>query len=119
MELEYLPIISSDLGGSDDEMPLEDPHALTSADWINIHNWLTLLWIFLPLMIVFAFSMLVAHGFIPSGVATGDFPESLRKLRLPITIVGLLALALAIVFFILALSATWSTIGFFWDRHFV
>ena len=63
--------------------------------------------------------MMIAHGFIPSGVATGDYPESLSKLRLPITIGAVLELALATLFFLLALSATWSTIGFFWDRHFV
>ena len=100
-------------------MPLVDPHALTSVDWVNIHNWLTILWLFLPLMIVFAFSMMIAHAFIPSGVATGDFPAGLSKLRLPITVIGLVALAAAVVVFIMALMATWSTIGFFWDRHFV
>jgi hypothetical protein len=81
-------------------MPLEDPNVLTSADWTNIHNWLTLLWIFFPLIITFAFSMMIAHAIIPSAVMTGHLPPSASYLRIPLTIIGLLALAAALVFFI-------------------
>jgi hypothetical protein len=58
------------------------------------------MWIFFPLVIVFAFSMMIAHAFIPSGITTGHFPPGVRVLRLPLTIIGLLALAGALYFIV-------------------
>ena len=78
-------------------MPLADPSGLGSVDWANLSNILTLLWIFFPLVIIFAFSMMFAHAFIPSGVDTGLYPQKLSMLRIPLTIVGLIALASAAV----------------------
>ena len=100
-------------------MPLSDPNALTSTDWINIHNWLTLLWIFFPLMITFAFSMMIAHAFIPSGVMTGHFPPATRHLRIPLTIIGLVALVVALILFISAAFLTPGMLNLFWDRFFL
>lgn len=100
-------------------MPPTDPSVLTSADWLNVHNWLTLLWIFFPLMITFAFSMMIAHAFIPSGVATGYFPSAFRLLRIPLTIIGLIALVLALILFVSALSLTWDLLGQFWPNNFM
>ncbi len=100
-------------------MPLSDPNALTSADWINIHNWLSLLWIFFPLLITFAFFMLVAHAFIPSGVMTGHFPPAVRYLRIPLTIIGLLALAGGLVLFISAAFLLPEALKNFWERFFL
>ncbi len=99
-------------------MPLSDPNALTSADWINIHNWLTLLWLFFPLVITFAFTMLIAHSFIPSGVMTGYFPPVVRHLRIPLTVVGLLALAGALVLFISSSFLIPEALNNFWERFF-
>ena len=100
-------------------MPLTEPHILTSVDWINIHNWLTLFWIFFPLMITFAFCMLIAHAFIPSGVTTGHFPPGLGLLRIPLTIIGLIALGVAGVLIILGAMMTPGTLDNIWDRFFV
>ena len=100
-------------------MPLTEPHILTSVDWINIHNWLTLFWIFFPLMITFAFCMLIAHAFIPSGVMTGHFPPGLGLLRIPLTIIGLIALGVAVVLIILVAMMTPGTLDNIWDRFFV
>lgn len=100
-------------------MPFSDPHTLTSADWLNVHNWLTLLWIFFPLIITFAFSMMIAHAFIPSAVMTGHLPRSARHLRIPLTILGLLALAAALVFFINASFLLPETLRNFYDRFFL
>ncbi len=100
-------------------MPLTDPNALTSADWVNLHNWLTLLWIFFPLVITFAFSMMIAHAFIPSGVMTGHFPPALSRLRLPLTIIGLLAITVALALFISASFLTPHMFNMFWNRFFV
>jgi hypothetical protein len=99
-------------------MPLADPNGLTSADWTNIHNWLTLLWIFFPLIITFAFSMLIAHAFIPSAVMTGHLPRAVSYLRIPLTIIGLLALAAALVFFISAAFLLPEALRNFYARFF-
>ena len=72
---------------------MTDPSGLGSTDWANLSEWLTLLWIFFPLLITFAFSMLIAHAFIPSAVNTGHLPQKMSMLRLPVTVFGLVALA--------------------------
>ena len=41
--------------------------------------------------------MMFAHAFIPSGVHTGLYPQKLAMLRIPLTIIGLIALAGAAV----------------------
>ena len=96
-----------------------DPSGLGSADWANLSNWLTLLWVFFPLVITFAFSMLIAHGFIPSAVGTGHLPQKMSMLRLPLTVFGLLALVGAVILMILvALQAT-DTLGSFWGNFWI
>ena len=66
-------------------MPQTDPNAMNAALWADVSLWLTYLWIYFPLIIVFAFSMLIAHGLIPSGVQTGTYPAFFSRLRLPLT----------------------------------
>ena len=100
-------------------MPPADPEILTSADWQNIHTWLTLMWTFFPLIITFAFCMMIAHAFIPSGVMTGDFPPATRYLRLPLTVIGLLALVAALYFFIQAAFFLPDALDDFWPRFFL
>jgi hypothetical protein len=100
-------------------MPFSDPHTLTSVDWLNIHEWLTMLWIFFPLIIIFAFCMMIAHAFIPSAVMTRDLPRNASLLRIPLTILGLLALAGALVFFVSASFFLPDALDNFWGRFFV
>jgi hypothetical protein len=100
-------------------MPLTEPNTLNSFDWINIHNWLTLFWIFFPLMITFAFCMMIAHAFIPSGVTTGHFPSALGVMRIPLTVVGLIALGVAAFLIISVAMMTPGLINNIWDRFFV
>lgn len=97
-------------------MPLTEPNILTSVDWLNIHNWLTLFWIVFPLVITFAFCMLIAHAFIPSGIITGHFPSSLGLLRIPLTIIGVIAFGVAIFLLISVALMTPGMINNFWDR---
>ena len=100
-------------------MPLTDPNTLTTADWASIQEWLRMMWIFFPLMIIFAFSMMIAHAFIPSGIITGHFPPATRLLRLPLTVIGLLALAGALGFFIQASFSLPGVLENIWDRLFL
>ena len=63
--------------------------------------------------------MMVAHAFIPSGVVTGIYPPVFLRLRLPLTVVGLLALTVALVLFISASFLTPQAFNLFWARYFV
>jgi hypothetical protein len=79
-----------------------DPSGLGSADWANLSNWLTLLWIFFPLVITFAFSMMIAHAFI-----------------LPITVFGLVALAGAVILMILVVIQAPGTLRGIWGNFWI
>ena len=93
-----------------------DPNAITSVDWLNIHNWLTMLWIYFPLVIIFAFSMMTAHAFIPSMVNTGHLPAAANRARLPLTIVGFACLIAAAVYMFFIVILTPQALGNMWER---
>ena len=95
------------------------PHAMTAAFWADVSLWLTYLWIYFPLVIIFAFSMLIAHALIPSGVNTGTYPAVFARLRLPITVVGIAALAGAVVMMVLTVMQSPIALLNVWDRLFV
>ena len=97
-------------------MPVTDPSGLGTADWANLSNWLTLLWVFFPLLITFAFSMMIAHAFIPSAVHTGHLPQKMSKLRIPLTVFGLLALAGAVTMLIFVVNLAPGTIRNIWGN---
>ncbi|MBM3943180.1 MAG: hypothetical protein FJ316_09715 [SAR202 cluster bacterium] len=96
----------------------DDPKALTSANWQNIHMWLTYFWIYLPLIITAAFSALTAHAFIPSLVSTGHLPASASRWRGPLTVFAVLVLAVAavVLFMVMRLAVT---IGDVWGRFLI
>ena len=100
-------------------MPPTDPNVMTAELWQNVHVWLTYLWIYFPLIIIFAFSMLIAHGLIPSGVQTGTYPAAASRLRIPITIIGVAALAGAVVMMALVVMQSQETFQGVWHRLFV
>ena len=77
---------------------LEDPKALTSVEWNNIHMFLQWFWIYFPIVVTFGLTLLVAHAVIPSMVRTGPLHESTQKLRVPLTgVAALLFVAGAII----------------------
>lgn len=92
-----------------------DPKALTSTDWHNIHLFLQWFWIYLPLIVIFALSMLVAFALIPSAVATGHLPPSASRLRIPVILLALLALTGAIILLVLGINQTLDVRNV-WDR---
>ena len=100
-------------------MPQTDPNAMNAIFWADVSQWLTYLWIYFPLIIIFAFSMLIAHGMIPSGVQTGTYPAAFSKLRIPLTIIGVAALAGAAVMMYLTVVQSPITLLNVWDRLFV
>ena len=92
-----------------------DPKALTTTDWHNIHLFLQWFWIYFPLVVVFALTMLTAHGLIPSAVTTGHLPANAARLRIPLTLFALLVAAGAIVVLILGINQTLDVRNF-WSR---
>jgi|TARA_B100000809_G_scaffold19011_1_gene16847 hypothetical protein len=94
---------------------LEDPKALTSVDWNNIHMFLQWLWIYLPIVVTFAITLVTAHALIPSLVSTGHLPESTQKLRIPLTGFAVLLFAAGAVILVLAINAELD-IANIWDR---
>jgi hypothetical protein len=100
--------------GANGAMP--DPDQVTSADWANIHNWLTLLWIYFPVVIGFAFTMLIAHAWIPSMVMTGQLPPIANRARIPLTLLALVALVLAAILMASVVILTPQALSLIWER---
>ncbi len=96
-----------------------DPNALTAIDWANISTWLTMYWIAFPLVIITAFTLMIAHGFIPSGVRTGDYPAWLNNLRWPLTIFAVIVWAVAWFFWISVMLLSPDMLGNIYDRFLV
>lgn len=94
----------------------DDPKALTAADWQNIHLLLQWLWIYLPLIVTAAVTLVTAHALIPSLVITGHLPESTLKMREPLTAVAIVILGVAALIMGLAVGQG-MTVENFWDRN--
>lgn len=97
---------------------LDDPKALTSANWNDVHIWLTWLWTYIPLVLTFALTILTAHAIIPSLISTGHLPQSANRLRLPLTGFALLVLVGAVVIMVFAINKTLD-VEKFWDRYLI
>ncbi len=96
----------------------DDPKALTSTNWNDIHVWLVWFWIYLPLVVTFAMTMLTAHALIPSLIITGHLPASASRLRVPLSGFAFLVFAAAIVILVLGINKTLD-IENFWDRYLI
>ena len=93
----------------------DDPEALSSANWNDIHIWLTYFWIYVPLVLTFALAMLTAHAIIPSLIITGQLPTSAGRLKLPLTLFSVLVFAAAAALMFLTVDRTLD-LAKFWDR---
>ena len=96
----------------------DDPKALTSANWNDIHIWLQWLWIYVPLVFTFVLTMLVAHAFIPSLVATGHLPATANRLRVPLTGFAAVVLVAAVIMMVLVINSTLD-VGNIYDRFLI
>ncbi len=70
-----------------------DPHTITSNDWPGFANLVFYLWLVVIFNVILAFCMLLAHAVVPSFVATGEIPRSLRSIRPFLTVAALVAFA--------------------------
>ena len=75
-----------------------DPGFITSSDWKAVSELLATLWLILGSALGFGGSMLLAHGMIPSLVATRDVDATAARMARPALYVAALAfLALALI----------------------
>jgi len=81
-----------------------EPEVIAFGTWMELAQLLVRLWFFVLLQVIFAFSLLLAHGVIPSLVGTGHLPASVDRIR-PALYIGFL-------FFLVATIVTISTV--FW-----
>ena len=93
----------------------DDPKALSSSNWNDIHFWLTYLWIYVPLVLTLALTLLTAHALIPSLIITGHIPASVSKLKIPLTAFAFLVFVAAVAMMVLAINRTLD-LEKFWDR---
>lgn len=77
---------------------------LSTADWGTIGNALKFLWLALVFAIISGTSLMTAHAFIPSAVATKTISARFEKLRMPLYATGVLTAIL--IFVMIALAAT-------------
>lgn len=93
----------------------DDPKALTSANWNDIHVWLIWFWVYLPLVVTFALTMLTAHAVIPSLIITGHLPASASRWRLPLSGFAFIVFTACVVILVLGINKTLDVENF-WDR---
>ena len=96
----------------------DDPKALTNANWNDIHIWLQLFWTYVPLIVTFAITMLLAHGLIPSLIITGHLPQTANRFRIPLTGFAFLVLVAAVTILVLGINQTLD-VEKFWDRYLI
>ena len=58
-----------------------DPNFITALDWIEYRDLVSYLWLFPILMFVFATSILLSFGIIPSLVESKEIPEKAQRIR--------------------------------------
>lgn len=93
----------------------DDPKALTGANWQDIHVWLQFFWIYFPLVLTFAVTVLTAHAIIPSLVRTGHISARAHRLRPPLTVFAFGIFVAAVIFMVLVIINTLNVANI-WDR---
>ena len=83
-----------------------DPESITQAQWSDIGSLLTFL-IFVPISVISAaLTILLAHGIVPSLVATGHLPQQFQKLRPGLYLTAAAIIGVAIFMFVSVLVRT-------------
>ncbi len=96
----------------------DDPSALTSANWTAIHVWLQWFWTYLPLVVTFGLTVLIAHAIIPSLIITGHLPASASRFKLPLNAFAFLVFVAAVVILVFGINKTLD-VERFWDRYLI
>ena len=95
-----------------------DPEYITSADWRDIGNFLTFIWLILLFAIGFGFNFLLAHAVIPSLIITGHIPERFGRAR-RLFYTGAGAAMVGVIFVWVRIAVEINFIGEFWGRWWI
>ena len=75
-----------------------DPNVIDSYAWENISVFVTNIWLFVAMIIIFAANMLIGHNTLPSLIESKHVPVSFSKLRIPFYVVAVIAFGAALFF---------------------
>jgi hypothetical protein len=75
-----------------------DPEAIGIGTWSEIGRMLTNLWFVVLFVVFFAANLLVAHNVVPSFVASGHIPVSVKKAGVAFYVLAIISLGLALFF---------------------
>ncbi|NQW19017.1 MAG: hypothetical protein HQ478_16210 [Chloroflexi bacterium] len=64
---------------------------LTAEQWGDGGNAIKLLWLSLLFAVTGSGSFVTAHALIPSAISTGHIPEKFSRLRIPLYVLGIIA----------------------------
>jgi hypothetical protein len=95
-----------------------DPVFIDNDIWHKISTMLRFLWVYMAVIIGFAFNFLVAHAFIPSLAGSGQLPLGIAKLRPVFYMAAAGFLVVAITFFALTVSRV-DVITDIWNRRWI
>ena len=96
----------------------DDPKALTGANWNDIHFFLQWFWIYFPLVVTVALTVLTAPAIIPSLIIPGHLPAKANAVRLPLSLFALVVFAATVVMLVLGINSTLDVANF-WDRYLI
>ena len=71
--------------------PNIDPRTIGIDSWPGLADLVFFLWLVVIFNVALAFCMLLAHAVVPSFIATGQIPRSLRSIRPFLTVTALVA----------------------------
>ena len=95
-----------------------DPSTLSQADWTDIGDLLTNLWITVGLVVIFATNMLIGLIAIPSLAQTHHIPEKTQKLRPLFYVAAVISFGLA-MFFLSRAADEAGVIRSIWERYWI
>lgn len=92
-----------------------DVGIITWNTWEGIYRLLIVIWLVVPLAIIFGGSLLLSMALIPSLISTGELPPNTGRLRRPLYAVALVSGA-ALVAVLIAMFRAAGVIAEFWPR---
>jgi hypothetical protein len=96
-----------------------DPEAIGIGTWSEIGRMLTNLWFVVLFVVFFAANLLVAHNVVPSFVASGHIPVSVKKAGVAFYVLAIISLGLALFFLARVVGYANGTLRLFWDNFWI
>jgi hypothetical protein len=95
-----------------------DPEPLLNAQWSELGNLLTNIWIMVIFIVFFALNMLIANNWLTSLTETRHIPPSLRRLRPGFYVVSIASFGCAMYFLSRAVDHA-GVLRDFWPNYWI